>query len=65
MLNRNINNMELRSYQNEIKDKSIKILKQFKIVYLSMEVRTGKTITSIAICNDLTNPSREDHRPAP
>lgn len=38
--------MELRPYQDEIAKKAIKILKECGFVYLSMEVRTGKTITA-------------------
>lgn len=39
--------MELRDYQSEISDKAVKILRALKIVYLIMEVRTGKTLTSL------------------
>jgi len=39
--------MELRPYQDEIAKKAIKILKECRFVYLSMEVRTGKTITAL------------------
>jgi hypothetical protein len=39
--------MELRHYQNEIAEKATKILKECGFVYLSMEVRTGKTITAL------------------
>jgi hypothetical protein len=39
--------MELRPYQNEIAKKATKILKECGFVYLSMEVRTGKTITAL------------------
>lgn len=41
--------MELRQYQNEISEKGINILKELKILYLAMEVRTGKTATSLNI----------------
>jgi len=40
--------MTLRDYQVEISDKAVKILRTYKIVYLAMEVRTGKTLTSLA-----------------
>lgn len=40
--------MELRDYQEEISDKAVEILRSKKLVYLAMEVRTGKTITAIA-----------------
>lgn len=39
--------MILRDYQTEIADKGAEILRQFKIVYLSMEVRVGKTATAL------------------
>lgn len=39
--------MQLRQYQIEISDKACKLLQEFKIAYLSMQVRTGKTITSL------------------
>ncbi len=40
---------KLRDYQVEISDRANDILKVNKIVYLSMEVRTGKTLTSLNI----------------
>jgi len=39
---------KLRDYQVEISDKAVKILRRYKMVYLAMEVRTGKTLTSLA-----------------
>jgi len=42
---------ELRGYQKEISIKANEILKVNKIVYLAMEVRTGKTATSLNIAN--------------
>jgi hypothetical protein len=39
--------MELRPYQKEIAEKATKILSECGFVYLSMEVRTGKTITAL------------------
>jgi hypothetical protein len=41
--------MKLRPYQIELSEKGNDILKKIKIVYLSMEVRTGKTLTSLNI----------------
>lgn len=38
----------LRPYQVSISGKACEILEQFKIVYLSMQVRTGKTLTSLS-----------------
>ena len=40
--------MILRDYQQDIVNKSITILKAHKFVYLAMEVRTGKTATSLS-----------------
>ena len=45
--------MKLRDYQVEITNKAIDILTRFKLVYLSLEVRTGKTITALNICNEM------------
>ena len=39
---------QLRDYQVDISDRAAKILRKHKIVYLAMEVRTGKTLTSLA-----------------
>ena len=39
----------LREYQKEIVSKGITVLNRHKIVYLSMEVRTGKTLTALSI----------------
>lgn len=39
--------MTLRDYQIRISDEAKDILKQFGLVYLAMEPRTGKTLTSI------------------
>jgi len=38
----------LRDYQIEISDRAAVILREKKIVYLAMQVRTGKTLTSLA-----------------
>jgi hypothetical protein len=43
--------MQLRDYQVDIAEQAINILKEFKLVYLAMQVRTGKTITSLHIAN--------------
>jgi hypothetical protein len=40
--------LKLRDYQEEISDKAVKILQTYKIAYLAMQVRTGKTLTAIA-----------------
>lgn len=39
----------LRDYQEEISKKGIEILKIYNVVYLAMQVRTGKTATSLEI----------------
>lgn len=39
---------ELRDYQESISDKAAEILNKFHMVYLAMEVRTGKTLTALA-----------------
>ena len=39
--------MNLRKYQSEISDQACNLLNQYGLVYLSMEVRTGKTITAM------------------
>ena len=42
---------KLRDYQEEISDKAVELLKEHKIAYLAMQVRTGKTLTAIATAN--------------
>ena len=44
--------MELRDYQKEITVKGSQILNEFKILYLTMEVRTGKTLTALSIAQN-------------
>jgi hypothetical protein len=39
--------MQLRDYQINISSQAIDILKEFGLVYLAMQVRTGKTLTSL------------------
>jgi len=39
--------MELRNYQTRLSNEAAEILQRKKIVYLAMEVRTGKTITAL------------------
>lgn len=38
---------KLRDYQVNISTEANNVLKKFKIVYLAMEVRTGKTLTAL------------------
>ena len=45
--------MEFRDYQIEIIDKGCKVLRDNGLLYLSMEVRTGKTLTSLGICEKI------------
>ena len=40
--------MRLRSYQRDIADNAVSLLDKYNIAYLAMEMRTGKTITSLA-----------------
>ena len=42
--------MNLRDYQIEISEKSVKILRSKNIVYISSEVRTGKTLMALNTC---------------
>lgn len=42
-----------RDYQLEIIDQGLSVLKKTKLLYLAMEVRTGKTLTSLGICEQL------------
>ena len=41
--------MELRPYQKEIVTQGVQVLQKHRFLYLAMEVRTGKTITSLCI----------------
>jgi hypothetical protein len=41
--------MKLRDYQAEIVKKGTEVLKKHRFLYLAMEVRTGKTLTSLAM----------------
>lgn len=45
--------MKFRKYQTEIIKKGVNIISKHGFVYLAMEVRTGKTLTSLGICRDL------------
>lgn len=40
--------LELREYQDEISSKAARLLEQYKMCYLAMECRTGKTLTALA-----------------
>lgn len=41
--------IELRDYQKQIAQQAADIINQFGIVYLAMEVRTGKTLTALSV----------------
>ena len=45
--------MELRDYQKNIVKRGVDIIADHRLLYLQMEVRTGKTLTSLAICEEL------------
>jgi len=47
------NKIQLRDYQEEIARKSVDLIGKHGFVYLAMEVRTGKTLTSMSICDRL------------
>jgi hypothetical protein len=45
-------NMEFRPYQQDIINQGSEILRKHGFVFLAMEVRTGKTLTSLGIANE-------------
>ena len=45
--------IQLRDYQKDIADKACEVLKVNRFVYLAMEVRTGKTLTSLSIADHM------------
>lgn len=45
--------MTLRTYQQEIIDRAMGIIKAHRFVYLAMQVRTGKTLTALGITDKL------------
>tara|TARA_R100000935_G_scaffold29558_1_gene49897 strand:- start:7218 stop:8465 length:1248 start_codon:yes stop_codon:yes gene_type:complete len=47
--------MKLRPYQKELVKKGLQVLKDHRFIYLAMEVRTGKTITSLKMFSHLWN----------
>lgn len=46
--------VEYRDYQLDIIDKGAKILSEKRFLYLAMQVRTGKTLTSLGICEKMS-----------
>jgi hypothetical protein len=47
------NKIELRDYQKNIISRATEIINNYGFVYLAMEVRTGKTLTSLGIAENL------------
>ena len=45
--------IKFRDYQEDIISRGVQCLKANGFVYLAMEVRTGKTLTSLGICAEL------------
>ena len=45
--------MEFRQYQKEIIEEGLSVLKTHRFLYLAMEVRTGKTLTSLGLADRL------------
>ena len=45
--------MKLRDYQEEIISKGTDVITEHGFVYLAMEVRTGKTLTSLGIAKQM------------
>ena len=45
--------IEFRDYQKDIISRGTNILQEHRFLYLAMEVRTGKTLTSLGICSKL------------
>ena len=50
--------IKFRDYQQRIIDKSSEIIRTKRFVYLSMEVRTGKTLTSLGILDKMMSVNR-------
>lgn len=48
-----MNTFQYRNYQTQIIKRGVSILEEQGFVYLSMEVRTGKTLTSLGILNKM------------
>jgi SNF2 family DNA or RNA helicase len=47
-----MSSIRLRPYQLDIRDRGVAVLKEHGLLYLAMEVRTGKTLTSLAIAQE-------------
>lgn len=46
--------MQLRDYQIDIANRGLEVINEFGLVYLAMQVRTGKTLTSLLLANKLS-----------
>jgi len=51
--------MEFRDYQKLIITQGLQVLQKYKFLYLAMEVRTGKTLTSMGLCHRILNHSQK------
>ena len=51
----NMNKIEFRDYQHDIIQIGTEIIEDFGFVYLAMEVRTGKTLTSLGIAERINS----------
>lgn len=49
--------IELRPYQKQIVKQGLEVLEKHRFLYLAMEVRTGKTLTSLAIAEQMGSQS--------
>jgi SNF2 family DNA or RNA helicase len=47
-----MNSIRLRPYQLDIRDRGVAVLKEHGLLYLAMEVRTGKTLTALSIAQE-------------
>ena len=45
--------IEFRDYQIDIIDRGVRCLQRYRFLYLAMEVRTGKTLTSFGMCEKI------------
>ena len=45
--------IQLRDYQKSIVEKATEVIQRNGFVYLAMEVRTGKTLTSLSVATKL------------
>ena len=45
--------IEFRDYQESIIHQGVGVINKHRFLYLAMEVRTGKTLTSLGICQEL------------